>query len=160
MSAAAAGMLKKINDTLEKHFLGDVTKVDNGIVKMDIIEFSFDDWFDENSEPITIPHSLGTDPDTIVILPSHHDWIAGSTDFVGELIVVGAKRTWHENIDRYTDISVEYFDEYSEYGYGSIRITENALRWTDKIVTIYPFAGYKFAPKSELTYKMLVIRHT
>ena len=29
MSAATAGMLKKINETLEKHFMGNVTKIDN-----------------------------------------------------------------------------------------------------------------------------------
>lgn len=165
MSAATAGMLKKINDTLEKHFLGDVTKVDNGIVKMEIIEFGFDDWFTAANGSRTISHTLGTDADTVVVLPSHYDW--DPADFYrgyfnSHTLCVKLVRSYNYHWRNYSDTTIEFYyaEGDTESGYDTKINNEDVLIWNENSVTIRALGDMVFAPSSELKYKLLVIKHT
>lgn len=135
--------------------------VENSIMKMQAIEFSFDDWFTSESETYYIYHSLGTDPDTVVILPSHHDW-NNANDYDGYFetnVVAGLKRSWYANQGGYSDVSVDYFDS-SNDGYFSKTTSDPIIDWSaNSWVGIHPTSSVVFAPKDEVTYKMLIIKH-
>ena len=165
MSAATAGMLKKINETLEKHFMGNVTKIDNGIVKAEIIEFSFDDWFTADSGSLKIPHSLGVDPDTVIILPSHYEWKpADNYDeyYSYNTVCAGLMRLYIYAYSEYSDTEVQYYNAEvpTGGGYYTKHISGDVLIWNENNVIIYPLGDMVFAPKSEITYKMLILKHT
>ena len=136
--------------------------VDNSIMKMQVTELSFDDWFTSESEPYYIYHSLGGDPDTVVILPSHHDWnCADSSEghFASGCVVAGAKRTWYDFFGTYSDTTVDYFDASGD-GYFSLTTPQPIIDWSGGAwVRINPSASFVFAPKSEITYKVLIIKH-
>ena len=165
MSAATAGMLKKINETLEKHFMGNVTKIDNGIVKAEIIEFSFDDWFTADSGTLKIPHSLGVDPDTVIILPSHYEWQpADNYDEYYSYNTVCARlvRSHIFAFSEYSDTEVQYYNAEASTGcdYYTKHISGDVITWNESKVNIQPLGDMVFAPKSEITYKMLILKHT
>lgn len=167
MSAATAGMLKKINETLEKHFMGNVTKIDNGILKAEIIEFSFDDWFTADSGTLTIPHSLGADPDTVIILPSHYEW--NPADYYEgyysyHTLCARLVRSYNFDFREFSDTEVQYYDASGAAGCGYYTedIRGNVITWNETRVYIQLLGNMVFAPKTEAgtTYKMLVIKHT
>ena len=165
MSAATAGMLKKINETLEKHFMGNVTKIDNGIVKMEIIEFGFEDWFTAANGYRTIPHTLGIDVDTVVVLPSHYDWDPGnfySNYFGGKTLCVKLVRSYNYHWSSYSDTTIEFYNAEgdTESGYDAKISNEDVLIWNENSVTIEALGDMVFAPSSALKYKLLVIKHT
>lgn len=166
MSAATAGMLKKINETLEKHFMGNVTKIDNGIVKMEIIEFGFDDWFTAANGYRTISHTLGTDVDTVVVLPSKYDWDPYENvydDYYSwHTLCVKLVRSFNFHHEIYSGTTIEFYnaDGGTESGYDIKINNEDVLVWNENSVSIKALGDMVFAPSSVMKYKLLVIKHT
>ena len=161
MSAAIALMLKQINDNLEKHFIGNVESVRQPNLSIDIIKFDFQDWFTSTSQPRIIEHNIGGDPDEVIIFPSHYGWSNLPPEYYDSdvRIVAGVKRTWVAPASMYSKTCVDCYDIYSE-AYDTILEDRPIIDWSSGWVRINPVDLIVWAPRSELTYTMLVIKHT
>lgn len=134
---------------------------DNSIMKVQAIELSLEDWFTSDSQPLVIPHALGCDPDTIVMLPSHYGWVDSmpSEYYSDNILVAGMSRTWYASVREYGEVSVDYYDENCG-GYCTTALSDPVIDWTAGWVRINPVPSVVLAPSDEVTYKLLVIKHT
>ena len=141
--------------------------VDNSIMKVQAIELSFDDWFTADSGPRVIPHALGVDPDTVIILPSHYEW--QPADYYDEYycdytVCARLVRSYNFAYSEYSDTEVEYYNANvpTGGGYYTKHISGDVITWNESKVNIQPLGDMVFAPKTQTgtTYKLLVIKHT